>query len=179
MTSPIKFLHAPHTGITVPSLSRAIHLFRDILNLPIQRTAHLMPPISTIVGHPCAEIDIAIVALPGGHLIELLEYSSPPQSERQELKPMSWDIGSWHLCLTVGSLDQTIRALEADDTRWEQMAEPQVLERGPNAGRRLVYMRSEDGMASHWNCSNRNSDRQRVSWPKKTKQLLFRGVTHH
>lgn len=144
--SPVKVLQAPHTGITVRSLSRAIHLFRNILNLPIQRTAHLCPPLSTVVGHPKAEIDIAIVELPGGHLIELLEYKSPPKAEQQELKPLSWDLGSWHLCLTVENLENTLRALESDEAAWSQLTAPQTLEKGPNAGRKVVYVRNEDGL---------------------------------
>lgn len=62
------------------------------------------------------------------------------------MKPMSWDVGSWHLCLAAGSLEGTVRALRGDETRWEQLAEMQVLAKGPNAGRKLVYVRSEDGL---------------------------------
>ncbi|CEI59942.1 hypothetical protein FVEN_g8255 [Fusarium venenatum] len=145
-TSPIKVLHAPHTGITVRSLSRAIHLFQNILNLRILRTAHLCPPVSTVVGHPEAEIDIALVELPGGHLIELLEYSSPPKAKQQEIKPYSWDLGSWHLCLTVQNLEETLYALEGDEAAWSQLTAPQILEQGPNAGRKVVYVRNEDGL---------------------------------
>jgi hypothetical protein len=147
MTSSIKVLGAAHTGITVRSLSNAIQLFRDVLNLPISRHNHASPPTSSIVGHPQAEIETCIVELPGGHLIELLEYCSPPQDERKVLKPMSWDVGSWHMCLTVENLDRTIETLEALKTGWSKMAKPLTVESGPNAGRRVVYMRNEqDGM---------------------------------
>ncbi|EWG48794.1 hypothetical protein FVEG_16330 [Fusarium verticillioides 7600] len=145
-TRPVKVLQAPHTGITVRSLSRAIHLFQNILNLRILRTTHLCPPVSAVVGHPEAEIDIALVELPGGHLIELLEYSSPPKAEQQELKPCSWDLGSWHLCLTVESLEETLRALDSDEAAWSQLTAPQVLQQGPNAGKKVVYVRNEDGL---------------------------------
>lgn len=147
MPSPVKVTHAPHTGITVRSLGRAVHLFRDILNLPVQRTGHLSPPISTIVGHPQAEIDMAIIELPGGHLLELLEYKKPLQREQDVLAPRSWEAVSWHLCLTVENLEETIGALMQDDSGWTALAEPQRLEKGPNAGKRLVYVRNEkDGL---------------------------------
>ncbi|EWG48795.1 hypothetical protein FVEG_16330 [Fusarium verticillioides 7600] len=129
-TRPVKVLQAPHTGITVRSLSRAIHLFQNILNLRILRTTHLCPPVSAVVGHPEAEIDIALVELPGGHLIELLD----------------WDLGSWHLCLTVESLEETLRALDSDEAAWSQLTAPQVLQQGPNAGKKVVYVRNEDGL---------------------------------
>ncbi|KAL6241349.1 hypothetical protein RBB50_011822 [Rhinocladiella similis] len=147
MASSVKVLQAPHTGITVRSLERATHLFHNILNLPVQRTARLSPPISTIVGHPQVEIGIAIIELPGGHCIELLEYALPAEERQKEMKPMSWELGSWHLCLTVESLDETVRALAECDSSWAPMAAPQRLEKGPNAGKRLVYMRNQgDGM---------------------------------
>lgn len=147
MPSTVKVYDAPHTGITVRSLSRAVHLFRDVLNLPVQRTGHLSPPVSSIVGHPQAEIDMAIIELPGGHLLELLEYTTPAQSRQEITKPLSWEAISWHLCLTVESLDTTIGALMHDDSGWRALAEPQRLEKGPNAGKRLVYVRNdEDGL---------------------------------
>lgn len=147
MASPVKVLHAPHTGITVRSLERSTHLFHNILNLPVQRTARLSPPISTITGHSQVEIDIAIIELPGGHCVELLEYSLPVEEKQVEMKPMSWEVGSWHLCLTVQSLDDTVKALTEYDSSWTTMAAPQLLEKGPNAGRRLVYLRNkEDGL---------------------------------
>lgn len=50
-----------------------MHLLHDLLNVPIQRTSHLSPPSSTIVKNLQTEVDIAIIELPGGHLMELLE----------------------------------------------------------------------------------------------------------
>lgn len=89
MSSAIKALGTPHTGISDKSLDRAIHLLQDLLNLPIQRTGHLSPPLFTIVRHPQAEVDIAIIELPGGQLMKLLEYAMPPQHERETMRPLS------------------------------------------------------------------------------------------
>ncbi|TQB74289.1 hypothetical protein MPDQ_005012 [Monascus purpureus] len=144
MASSVKVRGVPHTGITVRSLPRAINLFRDILNLPVQESNHFCPPISTIVGHPKAEVEIAFVELPGGHLVKLLEYSSPPANERQVLKPRPWDVGNWHLCLVVESMERTAQALEAAGTGWVRMAPPQKLDKGPSSGMMMLYMRNEE-----------------------------------
>ncbi len=69
---------APHTGITVGSVNRTTFLFHDLLTLSFQQADHLSRPISTRVGHGQAEVDIAIIELPGVHRVELLEYAMLP-----------------------------------------------------------------------------------------------------
>ncbi|KAH7252735.1 hypothetical protein BKA59DRAFT_544363 [Fusarium tricinctum] len=79
----------PHTGSSVKPLDRAMHLLHDLLNLPIQRTGHFSPPLSIVVRRPQAEVDIAIIELPGGQLMKLLEYATPSQHERETMRPLS------------------------------------------------------------------------------------------
>ena len=55
-----------------------------------------------------------MVNSPGNHVIEVLEYVTPPVSERAEMKPMQWLVGNWHLCLALETLDEMLQVLEAE-----------------------------------------------------------------
>lgn len=74
----IRVSGAPHTGITVVFVDGTTFLFHDLLTLSFQQADHLSRPISRRVRHGQAEVDIAIVELPGVHLVELLEYATLP-----------------------------------------------------------------------------------------------------
>ena len=89
---------------------------------------------------PGAEISIAV--LKGyGHKIELLEYLAPPDRKRVDLRPC--DVGSVHVALTVDNLDAALSAIAASG--WKAVGNPQILKTGPNAGKRVVYVRDPDG----------------------------------
>ena len=65
---------------------------------------------SEITGVAGAEISIAV--LKGyGHKIELLEYLSPADRKRIDLKPC--DVGSVHVAFTVDNLDATLNTIAA------------------------------------------------------------------
>ena len=76
-----------------------------------------------------------------GHKIELLEYLAPPDRKRVDLKPC--DVGSIHVALTVDNLDAVLSTIAASG--WKAAGEPQTLKSGPNADKRVVYVRDPDG----------------------------------
>jgi catechol 2,3-dioxygenase-like lactoylglutathione lyase family enzyme len=82
------------------------------------------------------------VKAPGGHKIELLEYLAPPQRKGHTLRPC--DIGSAHVALIVDDLGVILNAIDASG--WKAAGKPQVLHSGPNAGKRVVYVRDPDGI---------------------------------
>ncbi len=97
---------------------------------------------SEITGVAGAEIKLAVVKAPGGHKIELLEYLAPPDRKRHaDLRP--YDVGSVHVALIVDDLDAIMSAIEASG--WKAAGKPQTLRSGPNAGKRVVYVRDPDG----------------------------------
>jgi catechol 2,3-dioxygenase-like lactoylglutathione lyase family enzyme len=105
---------------------------------------------SEITGVAGAEIKLAVVKAPGGHKIELLEYLAPPDrkqhvdpstSLRTSLRPC--DVGSVHVALTVDDLDAVLQKIAA--AGWKAAGNPQTLTAGPNAGKRVVYVRDPDG----------------------------------
>lgn len=94
-----------------------------------------------ITGVAGAEIKLAVLRAPGGHKIELLEYLAPSHRKRLALKPC--DVGSAHVALLVDDLDVVLEKFSA--SVWEAAGKPQTLHTGPNAGKRVIYVRDSDG----------------------------------
>ena len=132
---------ADHTGITVTNLERSLAFWRDVLGFELSHRAHHTGDLaSEVTGVPGAEISIAV--LKGyGHKIELLEYLAPPTRKHVDLKPC--DVGSVHVALTIDNLDAVISAIAASG--WKAAGKPQTLKTGPNAGKRVIYVRDPDG----------------------------------
>ncbi len=137
-----RILAADHTGITVSNLERSLAFWRDVLGFELSHRAHQTGELAAeITGIPGAEILIAVVKAPG-HKIELLEYRAPAdRTIRNDLRPC--DVGSIHVALTVDNLDAIFETIAASG--WKAAGKPQTLTVGPNAGKRVVYVRDPDG----------------------------------
>ncbi len=140
-TQPFKIIAVDHTGITVTNLERSLAFWCDVLGFELSHRPHQSGELaSEITGVPGAEISIAV--LKGyGHKIELLEYLAPP--ERQHLRPRPCDVGSVHVAFVVDDLDAILNVVAASG--WKVAGTPQTLPVGPNAGKRVVYVRDPDG----------------------------------
>ena len=140
---PSRILTADHTGITVSKLERSLTFWCDVLGFDLSHTAHQTGEMaSEITGVEGAEIKLAVVKAPGGHKIELLEYLAPLERKANvDLRPC--DVGFVHVALIVNDLDAILSAINASG--WEAAGEPQTLQSGPNAGKRVVYVRDPDG----------------------------------
>ena len=137
-----RIIAADHTGITVTNLERSLAFWRDVLGFELSHRAHQAGELATeITGVLGAEIQLAVLKTPTGHKIELLEYLAP--ADRKHVKPQPCDIGSVHIALTVDDLDAVLTAIAASG--WEAAGQPQTLQSGPNAGKRVVYVRDTDG----------------------------------
>lgn len=132
---------ADHTGITVANLERSLAFWRDVLGFQLSHRPHQTGELaSEITGVPGAEISIAV--LKGyGHKIELLEYLKPVDRKRVALRPC--DVGSVHIALVVDNLDPLLARIAASG--WKAAGQAQTLTTGPNAGKRVVYVRDLDG----------------------------------
>jgi len=138
---PFSILAADHTGITVSNLERSLAFWRDVLGFELSHRAHQKGELAEqITGVRGAEILIAVVKVPG-HKIELLEYRAPADRKQVELRPC--DVGSVHVALTVDNLDAVLEAVAASG--WKAAGQPQTLTTGPNAGKRVIYVRDPDG----------------------------------
>jgi glyoxylase I family protein len=136
-----RIIAADHTGITVSNLGRSLAFWRDVLGFELSHRPHQTGELaSEITGVAGAEISIAV--LKGyGHKIELLEYLSPADRKRIDLKPC--DVGSVHVAFTVDNLDAIMNTIAASG--WKAAGKPQTITVGPNTGKRVVYVRDPDG----------------------------------
>src|SRR5438132_4373086 len=138
-----KVIAADHTGITVSNLERSLEFWQNVLGFEFSHTAHQTGEMaSEITGVASAEIKLAVMKAPGGHKIELLEYLAPPERKRHvDLRPC--DVGFVHVALVVDDLDAILSSINTSG--WKAAGKPQTLQSGPNAGKRVVYVRDPDG----------------------------------
>ena len=141
-TNEFGIISADHTGITVSNLERSLAFWHDVLGLELSHTAHQKGELAEeITGVERAEIKLAVLKAPGGHKIELLEYLAPADRVRAELRPC--DVGSVHVALLVEDLAGVLERIAVSG--WKAAGKPQILKGGPNAGKRVVYVRDPDG----------------------------------
>jgi len=139
---PFCIVAADHTGITVSNLERSVQFWQNVLGFEFSHTAHQKGELAQeITGVEGAEIKLAVLRAPGGHKIELLEYLAPADRKRADIRPC--DVGSVHVALLVHDLDAVLERIAASD--WKAAGKPQRLQSGPNAGKRVVYVRDPDG----------------------------------
>jgi glyoxylase I family protein len=142
VSKSFRILAADHTGITVSNLERSLAFWRDVLGFQLSHTAHQTGELAReITGVAGAEIKLAVLKAPGGHKIELLEYLASSDRKHVDLRPC--DVGSVHVALLVDDLDAVLNAIAASG--WKAAGKPQTLKTGPNAGKRVVYVRDLDG----------------------------------
>jgi len=138
-----RIIAADHTGITVSNLERSLVFWRDVLGFEYSHSAHQSGEMAEqITGVKGAELKLAVVKSPSGHKIELLEYLSPP-GRKKDLDLQPCDVGHVHVALTVENLAALLETIEASG--WKAPGKPQTLKTGPNAGKRVVYVRDPDG----------------------------------
>jgi len=137
-----RIIAADHTGITVSNLERSLAFWRDVLGFELSHAAHQTGELAKeITGVTGSEIKLAVLKTPGGHKIELLEYLAPPDRKRLDLRPC--DLGHVHVALLVDDLDTILGKIAGSG--WKAVGKPQTLKTGPNAGKRVVYVRDPDG----------------------------------
>ena len=138
-----KIIAADHTGITVSDLERSLAFWRDVLGFEFSHSAHQKGEMSEhITGVKDAELKLAVVKVPGGHKIELLEYLAPDDHKKDaHLRPC--DVGHVHVALRVENLEPLLEKIAASG--WKAAGTPQTINYGPNAGKRVIYVRDPDG----------------------------------
>jgi glyoxylase I family protein len=140
---PFCIVAADHTGITVSNLEHSVQFWQNVLGFEFSHAAHQKGELAQeITGVEGAEIRLAVLKTPGGHKIELLEYLAPAdRTKHTDLRPC--DVGSVHVALTVNDLNAVLQRIAASG--WKTAGKPQTLQSGPNAGKRVVYVRDPDG----------------------------------
>ncbi len=137
-----KVLATNHTSFTVSDLDRTLAFYRDALGFEVTSKAPRdRELIAQVTGVADAEVMIAYVQGPG-HRLELIEYHGP--EGRGAVRPRPCDVGFAHVAFDVDDLDAALVAAEAHDVR--PIGPPAIIDQGPNAGGRVVYLRDPDGI---------------------------------
>ena len=142
MAKQFRIIAADHTGITVSNLERSLAFWRDVLGFEFSHSTHQTGERpEQITGVKGAELKLAVLKTPSGHKIELLEYFAPADRRCADIRPC--DVGHVHVALTVDDLDAVLQKIAASG--WKAAGTPQTLTHGPNAGKRVIYVRDPDG----------------------------------
>lgn len=136
--------HVHHIGMSVADLDGALAFWREFLDAePRWRTVLDRPYLGRHVGYPGVEIAAAVVDLPGGSVLELLDYAVP---ERVPNPPETANPGNVHLCLEVDDARAAWERAVAAGARPLVPQGPVDVDGGPNRGARAAYLRIHDGI---------------------------------
>lgn len=144
LTAPRQFISkADHTGFTVRSVEESLKFWSEVLGFKHLYTKFYPSSdfLSNVVGVDSASVTLAMVEVPGGHLIELLEYHTP--DDRQVFKPRSCDIGSVHLAFNVSDIEALL--IKIEEAGWRRLGEIQTVADEDRLGLRIAYARGPDG----------------------------------
>ena len=133
-----------HIGLTVASLDRALEFWEAFLGVPrLWRMMLDRPYLGRHVGYPGVKIDAAFVPLPGGAILELLEYQLDGRVQNPEATA---NPGNMHICLSVTNAQSAWERAVALGAKPVAPAGPVDVDGGPNKGARAAYLRIHDGI---------------------------------
>jgi catechol 2,3-dioxygenase-like lactoylglutathione lyase family enzyme len=131
-----------HVGMSVADLDRALAFWEPLLGVRARwRTLLDRPYLGRHVGYPGVSIEAAFVDLPGGLVLELLEYRT---AEKQGNPAGTANPGNVHLCLLVDDARAWWERAVALGARPVVPEGPVDVDGGPNEGARAAYVRIHD-----------------------------------
>jgi catechol 2,3-dioxygenase-like lactoylglutathione lyase family enzyme len=132
-------------GVSVADLDTALEFWRRFLGLePRWRTVLDRPYLGRHVGYPGVRIDAAFLDLPGGVVLELLDYEVDEKAPNSDATA---NPGNVHLCLLVDDAPAAWARAVAAGARPVVPEGPIEVDGGPNRGARASYLRIHDGVS--------------------------------
>jgi catechol 2,3-dioxygenase-like lactoylglutathione lyase family enzyme len=133
-----------HIGMSVASVDDALAFWESFLGVPARWRMTLdRPYLGNVVGIPGISIKAAFIDLPGGALLELLDYQLPSKRTNPEATP---NPGNVHLCLAVEDAAQAWKHAIDCGAKPVFPNGPVEIDGGPNVGARGAYLRVHDGI---------------------------------
>lgn len=140
VVAPVASVH--HVGMSVADLDKALAFWRRFLGAePRWRAVLDRPYLGRHVGYPGVQIAAAFVDLPGGVVLELLDYVV---SDRAPNPAGTANPGNVHLCLAVDDARGAWECAVAAGARPLVPEGPLMVDGGPNRGARVAYLRIHD-----------------------------------
>ena len=141
--SSVRGVH--HVGISVASVDAALAFWQGFLGLePRWRTVLDRPYLGRHVGYPGVAMDAAFLDLPGGIVLELLDYRVDGKTPNSDATA---NPGNVHLCLLVDDATEAWERAVAAGARPVVPEGPVDVDAGPNRGARASYLRIHDGVS--------------------------------
>ena len=132
-----------HIGFSVSSLDQSIEWYSFFLDSPpVLRKVWDVEYVGRLVGYKGMKIDAAFWRLPGGTVLELIEYQNP-QPGRVDME--TFNVGNAHLCLVVDDLAKDFERLRGRAAF--RYSEPVEIPWGPYKGGKACYLRDPDGIS--------------------------------
>ncbi len=133
-----------HIGMSVADLDTALRFWEGLLGAPARwRTLLDKPYLGRHVGYPGVAIDAAFVDLPGGLVLELLDYRV---ADKARISDATANPGNVHLCLATEDCRAAWEKAVGLGARPIVPEGPVAVTHGPNAGARVAYLRIHDGI---------------------------------
>lgn len=133
-----------HIGMSVANLDAAIAFWEGFLGHGVRWKQVLdRHYLGAVVGQPGVAIDAAMIDLPGGAILELLQYRVPGRKANDEATA---NPGNVHLCLRVTDAGGAWARAVACGARPVSASGPVEVDGGPNIGARAAYLRVHDGI---------------------------------
>jgi catechol 2,3-dioxygenase-like lactoylglutathione lyase family enzyme len=132
-----------HVGMSVASIDDALAFWEKFLGAPARLCTTVdQPYLGKIVGIPGVSIDAAFVDLPGGVILELLDY----QLDKHANPEATQNPGNIHLCLAVEDAAAAWRRAVDCGARPVSREGPVEIDHDPNIGARVAYLRIHNGI---------------------------------
>ncbi len=141
VTGDLRRLH--HVGITVRDIDRSLEFWRAFLGVE-ERWRQVLdaPYLGQVTGYPAVQIDAATIDLPGGTILEILNYQV---ADKVPNPPDTANPGNVHICIDVDDIEQMWeRAIRCGATPISPG--PVEVAAGPNQGVKACYLRDPDGI---------------------------------
>ncbi len=133
-----------HVGFSVADIERSLAFWEELLGVRARFRGRLERPyLGQSVGYPGVAIEAALIDLPGGGMLELLDYQldKSPNAEARA------NPGNVHICLRVSDADEAWRRAVKAGARPTRAEGPVEVDAGPNRGARVAYFHDLDGIS--------------------------------
>lgn len=132
-----------HVGITVADRDRSVAFWTRVLEVePLWVQLLDGPYLGAITGYDGIHLQAAMLPLPGGGRLEILQYLLDDRTVNSDATA---NIGNVHICLQADDIDACVgRAVDAGARIVG--SGPARVTVGPNAGAMVCYLRDPDGI---------------------------------
>lgn len=132
-----------HSGISVSDLEESIRFYHEILGLELLKKEPVRKSRGDKLGVPGAEIQLAVIGIPGtAETFELIQYRKPSSMFGYGV-PVN-TLGCVHIALRVDDIEKTVTSLREKGIQFCSETYEEIKD-GPIAGMKWIYFKDPDG----------------------------------